>query len=60
MSLDFFLLFIIKNYKQDAFKIQEKIARYKRQKKRYDNLISFYLIQILKFIKLSFYDEWKL
>ena len=57
---NFFLLYIIKNYKQDAFKIQEKIARCKSQKKKYDNLnflltnsnVHIFKILLLRWMKI--------
>ena len=55
-----FLLHSIKNYKQDAFKIQEKLLDGRVREKDMIIWISSYLIQTLTFLKFYFYDECKL
>ena len=56
----FFLLYIIKKYKEDAFNIQVRIGRYISQKKRYDNLNFLGPLENFDFVKILFLSCMKI
>ena len=56
----FFHLYISKNYKLDAFKIEVNLGTYMTEKKRYDNIDFLWPHANFDFLKFYIKVEWKL